>query len=55
MYGHINISNIDILNVKFSDAVPYNANDLPLIGMRDKEVLLLIIFLNFLLVVVIFQ
>ena len=55
MYRYINISNIDISNVQFSEAVPYNANDLPLIGMPDKEVLLLIIFLNFLLVVVIFQ
>ena len=29
MYRHINISNIDTWNVQFSEAVPYNANDLP--------------------------
>ena len=55
MYRHIIISNIDISNIEFSETVPYNANDLPPIAMPEKETPLLIFFLNFLLVVVIFQ
>ena len=34
--------NIDISNTKFSEAVPYNTNNLPLITLPDKEIILLI-------------
>ena len=54
-YKHFEYRNIDILNIEFSEAVAYNANDLPLITMPDKEILLLINFLNFLFIVVMVQ